>query len=141
MGKKPFLIPKILGVLFAVSVITACEELPGIEITSINLSEVLPTTKSTPKSLEEKNKNVQYDRTASWLNKKTNLIMTNDKEKFLIDTAYEATFTLTAKEGCFFNVSQDNIKPPENKYSSKKLDDEKTATRIKVIVVFLPVDE
>jgi hypothetical protein len=146
MGKKPFLVPIILGVLFAVSAITACDELPGIEIRSINLSDVWPQEGGTPEGLEEKNRgksNVQYTRTASWVNKNTNSTIGN-QDLFVKDVAYEAVFSLTAIGGCFFNVSQDNIKLPENKYSSKKLEvehDEETVTRIKVIVVFLPVEE
>jgi hypothetical protein len=81
MKKTPFLFPKILGILFAVSVITACVVVPEFEIRTIDLGL---KKGETHKVAIEKG---QYSGTVTWSG---------------VDTA---TVTLTAKEGCFFNVS------------------------------------
>jgi hypothetical protein len=151
MGKKPFLVPKILGVLFAVSVITACPELPDFEITIIDLSEVWPKKDGTPKGLEKENKSVLYDRTATWEEitypngkvKHTPMDTTDTTTKFDEGGVYEATFTLRAKEGCFFDneVNNDKIICDENRISAKNMKVTDAPAEITVTVRFRPVYE
>jgi hypothetical protein len=164
MGKKPFLIPKILGVLFAVSVITVCDELPDLEITSIDLTKIELDSAKTPNDIDKEAKSAQYESTTTWsyyanasdyvaeriqdmpkdikfgkiTEKKTETKTgTETKTYDLTEALYEAKFTLKPNDGCFFNVPQGNIKFAN--YTDLHIDEEPTANLIVVTVVFPPV--
>jgi hypothetical protein len=103
MKKKSFLIPKILGILFAVSVMAACPELPDLEIKTVDLTNLTPPVagEDAPPNLEIKESLLSYSiGEIKWYDS-TNL----DEEigSFLEGITYIAKFTLTAREGFIFN--------------------------------------
>jgi hypothetical protein len=121
MKKKSFLIPKILGILFIVSVITACPELPDFEIKTVDLKKLVPpATGESPQTKLENEKNLSYTiGEIEWFVKIEDVAvavaddgddgddtddayvpMTGD---FTEGNIYKAKFTLTAKEGFIFN--------------------------------------
>jgi uncharacterized protein YjdB len=102
MGKTQFLIPRILGILFAVSfIITACPEIPEFEIKSVDLSGLQPEKGKTPQDLLDKiKKSSQYSIDVIWNASGTPI---DNDEKFIKKEVYTADVTLTAQEGCFFN--------------------------------------
>jgi hypothetical protein len=108
MKKISFLIPKILGILFAVSFITSCPEVPVFEITVIDLMEIRPAKGKTPQDLDKIKMSAQYDRKIQWRYDDGTLPRVwrtmNETNTFKIGTDYEASFTLTAKDGCVFKT-------------------------------------
>jgi hypothetical protein len=107
MEKKQFLIPQILGILLAVSVLTACPELPVFQITEIDLRDVKPVDKETPQYLVEKG---LYKVTLKWYECEQQDYKGKDfkkemslekKDPFKEKMYYKTEFTIENK-GCTF---------------------------------------
>jgi hypothetical protein len=108
MKKKSFLIPKILGILFAVSVITACSDFPDLEITTIDLSGLIkPAEESEPSKTLDIRWNAPYSSgEIMWYEGDSEEVYTDEFKKY---ENYKAVFNLTAKEGYIFNVSKNSF--------------------------------
>jgi hypothetical protein len=95
------LYPKLLIILFAVSVITSCPVIPEYEIKVIDLTDMEPEIDGTPNT-SDTIKSAQYEKNnISWKDKDGKTIST-----FTDGMECELTFDLKAKEGCSFNISR-----------------------------------
>jgi hypothetical protein len=105
MKKKSYLIPKILGILFAVSVITACLELPDFEIRTVDLKGLGPVEGKTPAELNKIKGGLQYDvKEIKWY-KNGDYPDTELEGSFEEGEVYTAELSLTANEGFIFSES------------------------------------
>jgi hypothetical protein len=147
MEKKQFLIPQILGILLAVSVITACEELDVFEITIIDLSDVKPVDGVT---LENSFNKGAYTVTLIWYiyesldEYKINGKSTELKNGSFVNTGYyKVDFTLEAKDGCKFSdprIIFENFRELYiNKDSNPNKDKENKEKTITGYVIFSPL--